>query len=53
VSVRRTRPVSVSVDELRRRGVTKKQTMVEGALEVAEDMLRSNEMWLTRVVSWM
>jgi hypothetical protein len=30
--------------------VTKKQVVVEGALEVAEDALRSSEMGLTRFV---
>jgi hypothetical protein len=51
VSVRTTRPVSVSVDnELRRRGTVKKQAIVEGALEVAKDPLRSGEMVLPRVV---
>jgi hypothetical protein len=46
-----TRPVDISVDdELRRKGATKKQTVVEGALEVADDPLHSREMGLLRVV---
>jgi hypothetical protein len=35
---------------LRHGGAAKKQTVVEGVLEVAEDMLRSHEMGLLRVV---
>jgi hypothetical protein len=51
VSVGTTGPVSISVDdEVRRRGTTKKQTMVEGALEVPKDALRGREMGLTGVV---
>jgi hypothetical protein len=43
--------VSVSVDnKLGRRGATKKQVVVEGALEVAKDVLRSSAMGLMRVV---
>jgi hypothetical protein len=37
-------------DEVRCRAVSKKQAMVKGALEVAEDALASREMGLTRVV---
>jgi hypothetical protein len=51
VSVGTTRPVSISVDdELERRDATKKQVVVEGALEVADDALCSGEIGLTRVV---
>jgi hypothetical protein len=50
-SVGTTCPISVSVDEeLEHRGNTKKQTMVEGALGVAEDALLDREMGLIRVV---
>jgi hypothetical protein len=50
-SVETTGPVSISVDdEVRRRGVVKKQTVVEGALEVSKDALRDREMGLMRVV---
>jgi hypothetical protein len=49
-SVGTTSPVRVSVDdELRRRGTVKKQTMVKGALEVAEDALHNREMRLRMV----
>jgi hypothetical protein len=51
MSVRTTRLVNISVDdELRWRGETKKQTVVEGALEVAEDPLHNHEMGLSRVI---
>jgi hypothetical protein len=51
MSVRTTHPVNINVDdELGRRDVTKKQTVVEGALEVAKDMLRCSDMWLTWVM---
>jgi hypothetical protein len=51
MSVGTTDPVSISVDEeVRCRGATKKQAVVEGALEVLEDVLRDREMGLTRVV---
>jgi hypothetical protein len=51
VSVRTTGLVSISVDdEVRRRGTTKKQAEVEGALEVPKDVLHDHEMGLTRVV---
>jgi hypothetical protein len=51
VSVRTTGLVSISVDdEVRRRGTTKKQAEVEGALEVSKDVLHDHEMGLTRVV---
>jgi hypothetical protein len=51
VSVGTTRPVNISVDdELGWRGTLKKQVVVEGALEVAEDPLRSPEMGLSWVV---
>jgi hypothetical protein len=50
-SVGTTSPVNISVDgEVWRRGTTKKQAVVEGALEVPEDALRGRKMWLTRVV---
>jgi hypothetical protein len=42
-------PVSVD-DDLGRRGVTKKLTVIEGALVVAEDVLHDHEIGLTRVV---
>jgi hypothetical protein len=46
-SVGTTGPVSISVDdEVRRRGVAKKQAVVEGALEVPKDALRGYEMGL-------
>jgi hypothetical protein len=42
---------NVSVDgTLRRRGAMKKQAVVESALEVVENALRSSEMGSTRVV---
>jgi hypothetical protein len=51
VSVGTTCPVGASVDDdLGRRGVVKKQTIIEGALVVAEDVLHSGEMGLTGVV---
>jgi hypothetical protein len=37
-------------DELGRSGTVKKQTMVDGALEVVEDALRSREMELMGIV---
>jgi hypothetical protein len=50
-SVGTTNPVNVSVDDVfRRRGVTKKQVVIEGALEVVEDALCGSEMLLMRVV---
>jgi hypothetical protein len=46
---RTTDPISISVDdEIRRRGATKKQAEVEGALEVPKHVLRGREMGLTR-----
>jgi hypothetical protein len=49
MSVGTTHPIGVNVDdELRHRCTTKKQVVVKGALEVAEDPLR--EMVLLRVV---
>jgi hypothetical protein len=51
-SVGTTNPANFSVDdEVRRRGTTKKQTEVEGALEVPKDALHDREMGLTRVVN--
>jgi hypothetical protein len=51
MSVRTTDPVSISVDDkVRRRGMTKKQTVVEGALEVPKDALHNREIRLTWVV---
>jgi hypothetical protein len=51
VSVGTTGPISITVDDgVRRRGTTKKQVVVEGALEVPKDALRGREMGLTRVV---
>jgi hypothetical protein len=51
MSVGTTNIVNVNVDdELGRRGVMKKQVVVKGALEVAEDALHSSEMKLTRVM---
>jgi hypothetical protein len=53
VSVRTTCLVSVNVDdELGRRCVTKKQTVFEGALEVAEYAVRSREMGFTGSCMW-
>jgi hypothetical protein len=43
-------PLTSVDDELGRRGTTKKQAVVEGALEVAEDPLRSREMGFPQVV---
>jgi hypothetical protein len=44
-SVRTIGPVSISADiEVRRRGTTKKQAVVEGALEVSKDVLHDREM---------
>jgi hypothetical protein len=37
-------------DEVQHRGVVKKQTMVESALDVSKDVLRGREMGLTMVV---
>jgi hypothetical protein len=43
--------VGASVDDdLRRRGAVKKQTVIEGALEIAEDVLHSGEMGFTGVM---
>jgi hypothetical protein len=51
VSVRTTSLVSISVDDdVRCRGATKKQAVVEGALEVPKDAIRGCEMGLMRVV---
>jgi hypothetical protein len=51
VSVGTTGPVSISVDdEVRRRDATKKQAVVQGALEVPKDALHDREMGLTGVV---
>jgi hypothetical protein len=51
VSVGKTGPVNIGVDDkVRRRGATKKQAVVEGALEVPKDALRGREMGLTRDV---
>jgi hypothetical protein len=51
VSVGTTCPVNVSVDnELERRDAAKKQAVVKGVLEVVEDLLRSREMGLPRVM---
>jgi hypothetical protein len=48
-SIETNRQVSVSVDDnLGHRGATKKQVVVEGTMEVAEDAFRSSEMGLTR-----
>jgi hypothetical protein len=50
-SVGTTYPVSVNVDdEVRRRVTAKKQTMVEGSLDVVEDALHDREMGLMGVV---
>jgi hypothetical protein len=50
-SVKTTRLVRISVDdELRHRPVSKKQIVVEGAIEVAEDALYNRDMGLTGVV---
>jgi hypothetical protein len=44
---------SASVDdEVRRRGMVKKQVMVKGALEVPEDAHHDREMGLTGVCMW-
>jgi hypothetical protein len=48
--VRTTRPVNVSVDDKLGCRDTVKKTMVEDALEVAEDVLRSRKTELTEVV---
>jgi hypothetical protein len=51
VSVRTTDPVSIRVDdEVRCRSAVKKQTVVDGALEVSKDALHGREIELTRVV---
>jgi hypothetical protein len=51
MSVGTTEPDNISVDdEVQRRGTTKKQAKVEGALEVLKDALRGREMGLTRVM---
>jgi hypothetical protein len=51
VSVGRTGPVSITVDdEVRRRGTSKKQAVVEGALEVSKDALHGHEMGFTGVM---
>jgi hypothetical protein len=48
VSIRTVGLVSISVDdEVRRRGMAKKQVVVEDALEVPKDALHSHEMGLT------
>jgi hypothetical protein len=49
-SVKTTHLVSINVDKLRRRGTTKKQVVVEGALEVPKDALHSYVVGLTRVM---
>jgi hypothetical protein len=50
-SVGTTDPVSISVhNEVRRRGATKKQAMVEGDLDVLKDAFRGREMGLMGVV---
>jgi hypothetical protein len=51
VSVETTGPVNISVeDEVRCRGMTKKQAMVEGVLEVPDDALHNHKMGLTGVM---
>jgi hypothetical protein len=51
VSVGKTGPVNIGVDDkVRRRGTTKKQVVVDDALEVPKDALRDREMGLTRDV---
>jgi hypothetical protein len=51
--VRTNSSVNISVDnELERRGATKKQAVVEGALEVAKDALHSSETGLTGSCMW-
>jgi hypothetical protein len=53
VSVGTTDPVDVSVEkEVRRRGMTKKHTVVEGALKVLEDVLGGYEMGLIGLCMW-
>jgi hypothetical protein len=50
-SVGTTSPIIISVDDkVRRRGVVKKQVMVEGVVEVSEYALRAHEMRLTGIM---